>query len=217
MNQDDVNTALNVTNLVPFHRLEKIVLKRTSKERSRGRLFFSSYVHSVIEVIIAGRLFLGVKAPCYYEDSLKSKGVANKSSTPIKEEAIVASGEAKGDKPVWDSPILYPPPLCAPSPPILDNSSPQSLSISWRTPSSGQEVLGYTLQVDDSENGWTDVYKGTVPHTQLSNLKPSTTYYLRVRAESTQGHGDWSITSVMETDPDISFVFDSNAFCIGRN
>ena len=85
--------------------------------------------------------------------------------------------------------------------------SSTSILVSWRSPSSGEVTDGFevTFSPVDScpeyQGGREVVEGGSVIQHTLRNLKPSTTYSIRVRARGFEGLGPYSVAGMGMTQP----------------
>jgi len=74
------------------------------------------------------------------------------------------------------------------------------LSLAWTPPDFHLAALVlYNLQVGSSLNSMVDVYFGQDPSFNVTNLKDNTTFYVRVRARSTIGNGNFSAVQTFST------------------
>ncbi|XP_013181184.1 PREDICTED: fibronectin type-III domain-containing protein 3a-like isoform X1 [Papilio xuthus] len=81
---------------------------------------------------------------------------------------------------------------------IKHEATAESLRLHWRCPAShGAEILGYRVQVDESDFE-TD---GPTPEKVVEGLRPDTTYRVRVAALNELGLGDWSEEAQAATRP----------------
>lgn len=93
------------------------------------------------------------------------------------------------------------------SQPTVDQITPTSARINWTTPSTPVSISQYDLHVclDTNFNGtncphynWTG---NANTNKVISGLNPGTTYYARVRAQSSEGEGAWSASRSFVTLP----------------
>ena len=95
----------------------------------------------------------------------------------------------------------------------VTNVTPVTADVSWSPPPSdnGSTVTGYDVQLATNAGftGATTTTVGTTasPYT-LTNLAPSTTYYVRVRAKNAVGDSAWSATRSFLTLPSVHVAQD---------
>ena len=124
---------------------------------------------------------------------------------------IVTASDGQGGKgmatvAVFIDDLAEPP--SAPAMPSLEEAGATRLAVNWTTPdNTGPAITDYDLRycpaVDagdcDMEADWTDAGYDGVPETgsttagiTITDLEPSTTYEVQVRATNDEGTGDWS-------------------------
>ena len=84
-------------------------------------------------------------------------------------------------------------------------ATPTQLSVNWTAPSNGGPAITdydvrYRADVTAPNGDFTDAhYNGTTTSTTLTDLKPSTSYQVQVRARSDEGIGPWSDAGTAKT------------------
>ena len=84
-------------------------------------------------------------------------------------------------------------------------ATPTQLSVSWTAPSNAGPALTdydvrYRADVTAPNGEFTDAhYNGTTTNTTLTDLKPSTSYQVQVRADNGEGIGPWSDAGTAKT------------------
>ena len=84
-------------------------------------------------------------------------------------------------------------------------ATPTQLSVNWTAPTNaGPAITDYDVRyradVTAPNGGFTDAhYNGTTTSTTLTDLKPSTSYQVQVRARSDEGIGPWSDAGTAKT------------------
>ncbi|XP_045511632.1 fibronectin type-III domain-containing protein 3a-like [Colias croceus] len=105
-------------------------------------------------------------------------------------------GEWSEDTVVWTA--GSPPP--APAPPALSDATSTSLKLNWERRSDEE----FTLQMDDAArgHGFLPVYSGADCTYLCEGLRKATDYRFRLRCETTDGQGPWSIEVTYRTLPE---------------
>lgn len=90
----------------------------------------------------------------------------------------------------------------------VDNVDTDSISISWSAPAqSSQPVTSYNVQYKkDSDAAFTTIAgTGVDTSVELTGLDPASTYFIRIRAVSSNGDGEW-LTLAINTEPEEEIV-----------
>lgn len=105
-------------------------------------------------------------------------------------------GEWSDETVVWTA--GSPPP--APAPPLMRAAAPDALTLGWDTRPDEE----YTLQMDDAArgHGFLPVYAGPDAGYVCAGLRRATDYRFRLRSETVDGQGPWSVDVTYRTLPE---------------
>jgi len=133
--------------------------------------------------------------------SLNITGLAHTTTYWVKVRAINAAGNSSFSSSISFTTLSTVP--GAPGTPTVGSLTPTSASVSWTTPSDdgGAAITGYDVQyaTDSAFTSVVATVTSTASPKALSNLSPSTNYWVRVRAKNTNGAGAWTSGTAFRT------------------
>ena len=216
-----------ITRHLSMSRIQATVLRRVAYERRQERLFFSSYVRSALDFIIAMSKLQETLTDL--SPNLVGTSVEAPNSTAMEEDDMFASEGGMGAAAAF--PQLEPPKVHQTSDTALlvqwhdtplfnDLRSASSLSSlfelevsdrSFRRPTTEAGTTG-SRRLDD-DLSFRSLYRGPALHYRMEGVTGSRTYHFRIRASSSVGGregsaGRWSDATAIQTKAVAPFTFD---------
>ena len=99
--------------------------------------------------------------------------------------------------------VLYIVPSGYPQQLFVDETTPDSLTLSWAPPPSDEQngaIIGYVINVTHADTLQTTQYYSTYSNITITNLDPYTTYVCVVAAETSIGVGPFSHLFFVQTE-----------------